>query len=588
MDTDGTVEFLEAYPPTLEAGNYQIAVSQTVAGAAAPYATTRSFTVAGPRFTLDPTLIHSLYPPPTQRGHFSKYLPQAVFTRKSLPWERSLDGTPPNPNTVASVQVTAGGSGYTSPPTVSLTGNGSGATAVAVVHNGAVVGVAVTCPGWNYTSAPTVAFAGGGGTGATATAALGEVFTPWLGILLFNENDPGRLPPVQTLTVSDLIAVADGGTRPATVLGPALTPDDLEPGQNLADKVMVIDVPAALFTAVAPLLGDLPFAAHARLIDPSKKVFPAAHNPDGWVSVAIGNRFPNPGSQNRAYIVSFEKFVTPPPSSVNYLAGAAVPSQYTAVRLVCLASWQFADVEEDENFEQLMENLNVWAQNGTPIGRLNLVPTTTASGGPTAAVQESLFQGFTAFNHTTRQGEKTASWDRGPLVPLVLAPADPQPIYFSSDAALKYDPATGLFDVSYAAAWQIGRLLGLNNRQFSTTLFAWRRAAHQTAATALTRHLLHARIGGAIPLAGTNVNPVPRQVVKDRVLAYLAAAVVPRLTAARALAGAAQPLLGEPADPSGLRRFADQLDGLLAPDEMARILADPGDPIEAIRRHLFG
>jgi hypothetical protein len=474
---------------------------------------------------------------------------------------------------------------------VSLTstdGNGSGATAAAVVRGGAVVGVAVTCPGWGYTSAPAVAFSGGGGTGAAATAALAEVFVPWLGILLFNENDPGGLPPVQTLTVADLIAAADGGTRPATVLGPALTPGDLEPGQSLADKVMVIAVPAALFTAVAPLMGDLPFAAHARLIDPSKKVFPAAHNPDGWVSVAIGNRFPNPGSQNGAYIVSFEKFVTPPPSSVNYLAGAAIPSQYTAVRLVCLASWQFADVAEDENFEQLMENLNVWERGGKPVGRLNLVPTTTASGGPATAVQDALLQGFTAFNHTTRQGEQTASWDRGPLVPLALTPADPLPIYFSADAALKYDPATGLFDVSYAAAWQIGRLLGLNNRQFSTTLFAWRRTVHQTATTALTRRLLHERIGGAIPLAGANENPVPRHVVKDRVLAYLAAKVVPKLTAARAILGASQPLLGEPADPSGLRRFAGRLDGLLAPDEMARILADPGDPIEAIRRRLFG
>ncbi|MBI5770412.1 MAG: immunoglobulin domain-containing protein [Verrucomicrobia bacterium] len=67
--------------------------------------------------------------------------------------------------------VTAGGSGYTSVPTVTLSAPPSGgtqATAVATVSGGAVTGVIVTAPGSGYTAAPTVTL-GGPGTGATAT-----------------------------------------------------------------------------------------------------------------------------------------------------------------------------------------------------------------------------------------------------------------------------------------------------------------------------------------------------------------------------------------------------------------------------------
>ncbi|WP_456320656.1 phage tail tube protein [Pseudomonas protegens] len=70
--------------------------------------------------------------------------------------------------------VTSGGSGYTSSPTVSITGGGgSGATATATVSAGEVTGVTITNTGSGYTSAPTIAFTGGGGgTGAAASVAL--------------------------------------------------------------------------------------------------------------------------------------------------------------------------------------------------------------------------------------------------------------------------------------------------------------------------------------------------------------------------------------------------------------------------------
>ncbi|AGZ34630.1 hypothetical protein PVLB_09160 [Pseudomonas sp. VLB120] len=71
------------------------------------------------------------------------------------------------------ITVTSGGSGYTSAPTVTLTGGGgSGATAVAVLEDDEVVAINITNPGTGYTSAPTVGFTGGAGSGAAATAAV--------------------------------------------------------------------------------------------------------------------------------------------------------------------------------------------------------------------------------------------------------------------------------------------------------------------------------------------------------------------------------------------------------------------------------
>lgn len=69
------------------------------------------------------------------------------------------------------IKVTNGGSGYTTAPTVSISGDGTGATATASILSGAVVGITITNKGSGYTSI-TIGFSGGGGTGAVATASI--------------------------------------------------------------------------------------------------------------------------------------------------------------------------------------------------------------------------------------------------------------------------------------------------------------------------------------------------------------------------------------------------------------------------------
>ncbi len=68
------------------------------------------------------------------------------------------------------MNLTNGGSGYTSSPTVAISGGGgSGATATTTVDAGEVKSIVLTSPGTGYTSAPTVNISSGGGTGATVS-----------------------------------------------------------------------------------------------------------------------------------------------------------------------------------------------------------------------------------------------------------------------------------------------------------------------------------------------------------------------------------------------------------------------------------
>lgn len=79
---------------------------------------------------------------------------------------------------VSSVDVLKGGAGYTTVPTVTLTGGGATkqATATASISGGRVTKIEVTDSGEGYTSAPTVAFSGGCAGGAQlAVGVIGTV-----------------------------------------------------------------------------------------------------------------------------------------------------------------------------------------------------------------------------------------------------------------------------------------------------------------------------------------------------------------------------------------------------------------------------
>lgn len=84
-------------------------------------------------------------------------------------------------NVVRKIDITNGGSGYTSAPTVAVaapTGPGVAvrSTASATVENGVVTAVTVLSSGSQYEVVPAVTFSGGGGADAAATAVLDPIY----------------------------------------------------------------------------------------------------------------------------------------------------------------------------------------------------------------------------------------------------------------------------------------------------------------------------------------------------------------------------------------------------------------------------
>lgn len=75
---------------------------------------------------------------------------------------------------ISAINVTDSGSGYTSVPTVIVNGDGTGASATAIMDgSGGVDSIEVSTPGLGYSFA-FITFTGGGGTGAEASVQLGD------------------------------------------------------------------------------------------------------------------------------------------------------------------------------------------------------------------------------------------------------------------------------------------------------------------------------------------------------------------------------------------------------------------------------
>ncbi len=96
-------------------------------------------------------------------------------------------------------------------------------------------------------------------------------------------------------------------------------------------------------------------------------------------------------------------------------------------------------------------------------------------------VKNALKMAYAPMNHALRTGGQTVSWYRGPLTPYAISQSRVKLPIASPDQALAFDPTTGMFDASYAAAWTLGRMLALQDTAFSTALYNWKRGVwHST------------------------------------------------------------------------------------------------------------
>lgn len=418
------VSFIQYSQPQLDDGSYEISVTQTVSSTsgAVPttaYEQTRLFAVTGERYTLNPKDVVSVFPPAFSLGEFSNVLPHVVLNRTTMPWERSP-----------------------------------------------------------------------GGDSAKNDA-------PWLGILLFLESDPVPKPSENT-TLLDLLSVNSqtfytdpntgnhlAGLMPENIYFPPFPENTnlaiLDYGENWTDPCTFIDLPVTLFNNIAPTINDLSWLAHVREVSITNKsetyikMLRANDNIIGGttqVAEVIGNRFALPGTKCTAHLVCLENFGPVLPGANGQ---SNIPVQVPAidtVRIVSLKSWTYSAISEEYTFAGLLMNINNPSQ-GSPLNTLQITFKPLGGAGD-AAVQNALNMGYAAFNHTTRLGDSTVSWYHGPFVPFNVQETVPFPGN-TADEFTRYNPDSGMFDTSYSAAWQLGRMLGLQSNAFATAIYNWKK-----------------------------------------------------------------------------------------------------------------
>jgi hypothetical protein len=288
---------------------------------------------------------------------------------------------------------------------------------------------------------------------------------PWLALLVFSESELAGA--VKQVKVSDLLAAAPGSAR-----FPSLVP---ETGDPTDDSATVIDLPWGVLTQVLPAVDpdETSLVCHVRSV---KYANPASTIAGGQeYSVVIANRLPPPGKRVIVHLVSLEDCYEGTP--LRFLGGP--PNATETVRLISLYSWQFfCQAHAVGDFEARMNILKK-----RNVSRLHL-PTSNVQGTGVAKQQATVFLegGFIPLRHRFRQGDASVSWYHGPLLP----GQSPAPTSIAAalraicaDKLLLYNSQQGMLDASYAAAWELGRMLMLENSLIAGALFDYRRATAQ-------------------------------------------------------------------------------------------------------------
>ncbi|WP_207217662.1 MULTISPECIES: hypothetical protein [Sorangium] len=440
------VTFIQDDTPPLRTGTYVVTAEENIPNQSpGTFSAQATLVVSGERFSLAPEDIASVFPPNLANGELDGVLPHVVLRRRTLPWERMLKN---------------GDSTYNQDPWLA---------------------VLVLADGENPIPA----------------AMLAKDLVPAGTVITVKESN-----------------VTGTGTLPASILSyGAATLNPMGYGETPDDRCTVIDLPLATWNKVAPSAADVQYLAHIREVDTTEGVDSATTTE--LCAVVMANRIPSTTAVTHAFLVSLENMADYLPADDGGQS-PSIPAGTTAVRLLCYRAWSFTANTMDQTLEALLTNLNrapdsnalstlALPLNGPPpsaaeIQRAlaNQALGTLSTADAAVLVQQALMLGYVPMTHHLRHGGQTVSFYRGPLLP-APNPAPPRSaaLYSGPDAANAYNPDTGMFDVSYGAAWQLGQLLMLQATGVANALYRWKLSVIQSDAVAAEEALLQARLGGA-------------------------------------------------------------------------------------------
>ncbi len=544
------VGFFELYPearPALPAGSYLLAADHDLT-AVPPHnapgdisvdGSDFTFRIVSPRYTMPPDQILSTFPPAAAVGDWRERLPQIVFKRRTLPWERNPDPAAPFES---------------APPWLALVvlAEGEG-----VLSGDVPVSQCIT-PGRTLDA-----------DDDTSTGRYLEVRESIVQKIFPTVEDLRLLAHVRKVNLDDTeLALNDDDGFLAVVAGnrlpqPGPAGDDGVPtsvkytayllnveGQlDLLPTTEVTESEQVFVTHMPELLQSELFAAPAA--GPSDVLVmhgieravvdhgPVGAGPIGAAAMTVRARATQaaPAAQVERAAASF---ATGPAAAVGLSSDATraidqwksgtflgqlgeiidvVGVRYLEPhhRFPVLTSWDFVGTGEG-GFERLMNDLRS--------GMLGTVDEDLA-----VALQPELAPtGHVSLAHQTRRGEQTEVWYRGPLVPqpterTAVAPDGSLPLAHTGDQLRRVVP-DGREDVALAAAFEIGRLLALSKPGVVGALMAWRGELFGAArAQQLGRHLFDELVVGFSVAAGLGRLRLQDLVANRLVRSYADAAV---------------------------------------------------------------
>ena len=520
------LSFTDWHKPGLEPGDYSITVEQSIKadGKISPelFSVTRQFSVLGPRFNLDPQEVQDMFPPPGSLGEHSNVLPHIILKRSTLPWERQADpGSNRDKDTPWLALLLFEEQEIEAPRTLMLRDLFGSWQPILAREKGDHDDDQITV--------------------IDVPKSLLERIIPttdelkYLAHVRQNQKEEAaviignRLPKPGALSIVHLVSLEHRykgdqfnyqGTKPS-------------------DLIRLVSLKSWRFACVSAkqsfrgllthlnhqLLFHLPERVALPLLktlndnknpDDIRSAFALSGRPllDATVTVSEHSQWRITKAGNRSYLVSeklnvfnqagkqlFKLDTRPTLQKLSDQKGIIekfrdakhVLNEKAKIEELAQADhWWIKDASNQYFVSQEKKSLSVYDLDPDRSSTLRLPPLKGTNGSVNTVAETYFKRGCVPLPHALRQGNQTISWYHGPLTPGRNKSRDIELPIRSADELVRYNKEDSMFDVSYAAAWELGRLLTLQKTSVAVDLFNWKRAhAHEEQLRTAERFLAH-------------------------------------------------------------------------------------------------
>ncbi len=232
-------------------------------------------------------------------------------------------------------------------------------------------------------------------------------------------------------------------------------------GESLDASGGKLKIPVQTFKKYMPRYSDLKYLAHVRKVEVNNKATGENGMSDTF-SCILGNRFIGPG-QNRAYLISLEGLQGYFEEGVNGdgKGFSSCLDEIDEVEAECLYDWPFFCEEEKFGIEQFIRQAGV----------------DTLRPSEESASEYPVCLGYVPVRHYLINGDRTVSWYRGPFCPVRVEQENFRWSNFAVEQ-VSYDEHSGMLDISYSSAWQLGRQLALSDNKYASALIRYYKDQH--------------------------------------------------------------------------------------------------------------